>query len=148
MAEMITQDDDPKISPEALEVANCYMTTLSIAATAKALDLPPEEITSYVNKKEVQQYINTIFLDQGYMNKFKLQSTLDNIIEKKLEEMEESELYSNKDIADLILLAHKMRMEELKHIREMDNKIGKQINVQQNNYSNHNDLIERIIKGE
>ena len=51
-----------------------------------------------------------MFLDTGYRTVSKLGQALDTLIEKT-EEVEESEIYSNKDLADLYALAHKMRMD-------------------------------------
>ena len=62
----------------------------------------------------MKNYIDTVFLDTGYRNRFKIASTLDNIIEQKLEEAEESQIYTSKDLADLLQMAHKMRMDEIK----------------------------------
>jgi len=143
-------DNDVTISPEALEVANYYITCLDIKTTAKVLDITQERVTHYLNIKEVKRYVDTIFLDQGYLNKYKLQSLLDSVIEKKLEEMEESELYSDKDILDMIKLAHDMRMKEIAAMQKNEEAIGKQINIQQNNYgdSNYGDLLNRIMGGD
>ena len=103
-----------QIAPEALSVAEAYLKSMNIADTAGDLGISEQEVTTYLAKKEVKRYVDTVFMDVGYRNKFKLASALDGIIEQKLEELDESEMGSNKDIADLLALAHKMRMEELK----------------------------------
>ena len=38
---------------------------------------------------------------------------MENSIEKKMEEAEESEIYTSKDLADLLQMAHKMRIDEM-----------------------------------
>lgn len=134
-----------KIEPRALEVANAYLATMSIAETASILGLLESDITEYLEQKAVKRYIDNIFLDQGYRNKWKMGALLDKIIESKLEEAEESQVYSKKDLADLLLIAHKIRMEELKAIK--DEAPGKQVNIQQNNYGeNYGELMKKLLE--
>jgi len=61
---------------------------------------------------------------------------MDNLIAMKLEEMVETGLGSTKDIADLLQMQHKMRMDELKAMADLEKAregtIRKQTNVQIN----------------
>lgn len=107
-------NDLVKISPEGLEVANTYLATGSISQTAKLLCVPELEISTYLNRREVKKYVDQVFMDQGYRNRNKLFSLLDDIIDQKVQEAVESETYSKKDIVEIIALMHKMRMEEIK----------------------------------
>ena len=50
----------------------------------------------------------------GYRNKNNIATVLDEMIQSKLEEAQETGVYSNKDLADLLQMAHKMRMDEIK----------------------------------
>ena len=97
------------------------------------------------------------FLDTGYRNRFKLSETLDLLIEKKLEEAEETQIYSNKDMADLLAMAHKMRIEELKAQTEMEKAkaqtVKTQVNIQDNSglpfgQGNYGKLLQKLIKEE
>ena len=65
---------------------------------------------------------------------------MDKIIESKLQEAEESGMYSSKDLADLLMMAHKMRMEEIK----ASVPVGptSQTNIQVNGYDK---LMERLL---
>lgn len=110
--------NDLTISPESLDIANAYLAYGSIEATASELSLPSDLIAQTLNKREVKVYIDQVFLDQGYRNRNKLHDVLDRIIDSKLEEAEETELYSDKDLVDIIQLAHKMRMDEAKLAKE------------------------------
>jgi hypothetical protein len=103
-----------RISPEGLEVANSYLVTNNLSATARELGLPQHMVCDQLESPLVKQYINAVFMDSGYRNRNTLASTLDNIITQKLEEMNEAEVSSSKDISELLALAHKMRMEELR----------------------------------
>ena len=98
-----------KMSPEGLEIANTYLEHGSIPAVCRKLGVSENEVSDILNKREIKTYIDTVFLDTGYRNRFKITETLDMLIEKKLEESEETEIYTNKDMADLLQMAHKMR---------------------------------------
>jgi hypothetical protein len=134
------------ISPESLEVANKYLETGSVTETASKLHIPVQNVTNMLGKAEVKRYIDAVYLDTGYRNRNKIASLMDEIIEAKLEEARESEIYSSKDLADLIALAHKMKMEELK----LENtKIANQTNVQINELGfgqgNYGALMSKLL---
>lgn len=143
-----------RIAPEALSVAEKYLTTMDINATADSLGLSTEEVTSYLAKREVKTYVDTVFLDVGYRNRFKLAATMDQVIEQKLEELDESEMGSNKDIADLLALAHKMRMDEIKAqtdlVKAEQSQVKQQTNVQINETpfgsGNYGELMKKLLK--
>ena len=144
-----------KMSPEGLEIANSYLEHGSIPAVASKLRVSQSEVTEILNKREIKQYLDTVFLDTGYRNRFKLSETLDMLIEKKLEESEETQIYTNKDMADLIQMAHKMRMEEIKAQTEMEKAkaqtVKTQVNIQDNSgmpfgQGNYGELIKKLMK--
>ena len=83
-----------KMSPEGLEIANSYLEHGSIPAVCADLGVQENEVSEMLNKREIKQYIDTVFLDTGYRNRFKISETLDMLIEKKLEESEETEIYT------------------------------------------------------
>ena len=111
-------------------------------------------VQEYLGKREIKAYIDQVYLDTGYRNRFKLANTLDDIIERKLEEADESQIYSNKDLADLIQMAHKMRMDEIKAMAELEkaktSNIKSQTNVQINELpfgqGNYGKLMEKLLK--
>jgi hypothetical protein len=78
-----------KMSPEGLEVANTYLQLGSITDVCDRLSLDENTVSEYLNKREIKQYIDQVYLDTGYRNRFKLADTLDNIIDEKLNEAEE-----------------------------------------------------------
>lgn len=142
-----------EISPEALEVANCYLQVQDLMQVSSTLDVTPEIVSQILNRREVRAYINSVFLELGFNNRFKIRNALDIIISKKFEEMDEAGIGSNKDIADLLLLSHKMTMEHLDKEIQLEklrsSNLKSQVNVQINNNdsttSNYGSLIERII---
>ena len=109
-----------RISPESIEIANAYLEKGDINAVSTELKVPRDVVSEYLNKREVKNYIDSVYLDAGYRNRFKLAEVMDTLIDKKLEEAEETEMYSNKDLADLLQMAHKMRMDEIKAQAEAD----------------------------
>ena len=144
-----------KMSPEGLEIANAYLEKGSIPAVCTKLGVSENEVSEILNKREIKQYIDTVFLDTGYRNRFKISETLDMLIEKKLEESEETEIYTNKDMADLLQMAHKMRIDELKAQTDLEKAksqtVKTQVNIQDNSgtpfgQGNYGQLIKKLMK--
>lgn len=144
-----------EISPEALEVANCYLQTQQAQQVAEQLDLPIELVTKILARREVKAYIDQVFFDTGFNNRFKMREAMDAIIARKFQELDEAELGSNKDILDILALSHKMTMETLDKQLELEklrmNNIKSQVNVQINDNqggSNYGNLIEKLINNQ
>ena len=143
-----------KMSPEGLEIANAYLELGNLPSVCATLGVDENTVQEYLGKREVKQYIDQVYLDTGYRNRFKLANTLDDLIDKKLEESEESQIYTNKDLADLIQMAHKMRMDEIKAMAELEkakaSNIKNQTNVQINSelpfgQGNYGKLMEKLL---
>ena len=124
-----------RISPESIEIANAYLEKGDINAVSTELKVPRDVVSEYLNKREVKKYIDSVYLDAGYRNRFKLAEVMDTLIDRKLEEAEETEMYSNKDLADLLQLAHKMRMDEIKAQTELEKPSAEQVKILQNRSS-------------
>lgn len=149
-------EEEYKILPEGLEFVRAYLETFNVKAASEALGIPVEEGMRLYKNREVKAFIDTVFLEQGYMNRDKLSDTMTLIIDKKLEEMKDEDATSGKDIADLLKQAHSMRMEELKMLVKLEEvratKNAPKIAIQSNTYnngevSNYNSLLERIVSG-
>ncbi len=143
------------ISPEGLEVANSYLQFGNIRGVVEQLGVQENKIVEILNKREVKKYIDTVYLDMGYRNKNNIASLLDEMIANKLEEAQVSGVYSSKDLADLLQMAHKMRMDEIKAQTELEKAQGTQVknqtNVQINEglpfgQGNYGKLMEKLIK--
>lgn len=144
------------ISPEGLEVANCYLQFGNIRAVCDYMQVPEDKVVSLLNKREVKKYIDTVYLDMGYRNKNNIATVLDEMITSKLEEAHESGVYSNKDLADLLQMAHKMRMDEIKAqadlLKAESTNIKNQTNIQVNEgvpfgQGNYGKLMEKLLQG-
>jgi L-lactate utilization protein LutC len=144
------------ISPEGLDIANSYLQFGNIRAVSEYLQVPESNVVEILNKREVKKYIDTIYLDMGYRNKNNIGALLDEMIASKLEEAHESGVYSSKDLADLLMMAHKMRMDEIKAqaeiIKAEGTNIKNQTNVQINEavpfgQGNYGKLMEKLLNG-
>jgi hypothetical protein len=142
------------ISPEALEVANCYLQCQDVREVAEQLAVGVDIVTQILAKREVRAYIDHVFMDTGFNNRVKMRSAMDAIIRKKFQEMEEAQTGSNKDIIEILSLSHKMRMEELdRQIKLEQIRVEKvaphnQVNVQINDSggSNYDKLLSRLME--
>ena len=140
------------ISPAALEVANLYLQTQNLQEVSDSLDISNELVIQILGRKEVKAYIDNVFFDVGYNNRFKMRKAMDALIKKKFQELEESETGSTLDIAELLALSHKMTMTELSRQIELakleQSNIKSQVNVQINDGgSKYENLIARLITG-
>lgn len=140
------------ISPEALEVANAYLQDQDIHKVAELLDISTNTVSNILSKREVKAYIDHVFMNTGYNNRFKIRALMDAVINKKLQELEESEMGSSKDIAELLQLSHKMSMEEMAKQIELEklrtnNSIKTQTNIQVNNGGTRYDALITAITG-
>ena len=144
------------ISPEGLEIANSYLQFGNIRGVCDYLQVPETAVVEQLNKREVKKYIDTVYLDMGYRNKNNIGSLLDNMIASKLEEAQESGVYSSKDLADLLQMAHKMRIDEIKAQTDLakaeGSTIKNQTNVQINEsvpfgQGNYGKLMDKLLNG-
>lgn len=140
------------ISPEGATIANTYLANAcSLLDTSSALDTPTHEISAVLQQPLVKAYVNSILKENGYRHMVKIAEKLDDLVERKWEELEEAEIGSNKDIADLLQLAHKMRMDMSKLLQgeESKNLPGNVRQTQVNVYGegNYGKLMEKLING-
>jgi Asp-tRNA(Asn)/Glu-tRNA(Gln) amidotransferase C subunit len=144
------------ISPEGLEIANSYLQFGNIRGVCQHLQVSEDRVVEALNKREVKKYIDTVYLDMGFRNKNNIATALDEIIQSKLEEAQETGMYSNKDLADLLQMAHKMRMDEIKAQTDAEKattNIRTQNNVQINDGSlpfgqgNYGKLMDKLLNG-
>lgn len=147
-----SEDNLPeKIQPEELIIADTYLSTGgSIAETAERLDIPRNEVASALRKRPVKLYVDSVFSDIGYMNRFKMADVFQTLIERKMEELDEAEIGSNKDIVDILDKA--MKFMELTHkmqVSETKTSPTNQTNVQIANFDagdNYKNLLDHLFK--
>lgn len=140
------------IAPENLEVANCYLQHPDIHKVSDLLDISAELVTQILAKREVKTYVDQVFYNLGFNNRFKLRSAMDALIAKKFADMDEAEIGSSKDIMELLTLSHKMSMDHLDREIKLEqlraSKVVAQNNIQINEApggSNYSNLIQKLI---
>jgi hypothetical protein len=149
-----------QISPENLEVANCFLELQDSQKVADTLDLPIDMVTRILGRQEIKAYVNQVFFEVGFNNRFRMRELMDTLIKKKLSDMQESETGSNKDILDIIALSHKMSMEQLDREIALEklkqgnqgSGIKSQVNVQINDGlgdgTKYGALINKLLTGD
>lgn len=120
------------ISPEALEIANTYLQCQNLNKTAQDLGLTPDMVSEILDRREVRAYIDNVFLDMGFNNRFLMREVMDTIIRKKLQELDEAEIGSSKDIMDILALSHKMTMDALDRQIQLEKIRNPQVKTQTN----------------
>lgn len=144
------------IEPEYMEVANLYLQLQNKQLVAEQLGLTPQWVHQILETPQVRRYCDAVFLELGFNNRFKLREVMDQIIELKLEELDQAQLGSNKDIADLLLQSHKMTMDlldreiKLKQLElelEREQQPKNQVNVQINDAvgGNYAQLLQKLL---
>lgn len=134
-----------KISPEGFDIANAYLEYGTVTETSKALQIPEHEVVKVLSQRDVKVYLDGVYMDLGYRNRNKLGAVLDKMIDQKLEEAEESGIYTSKDLFELIQFAHKMRMDEIKAEQKVDQ--SQTVNIAQFGEGAYGKLMERLING-
>jgi len=140
------------ISPEGAEIANRYLQcACSLYLTSEQLGVPTYEISATIEQPLVRKYINRILQETGQRRMESIMRKLDDLIEKKWLELEEAEIGSNKDIADLLGMAHKMSLDTNKILaaESAGSKVVSQKNTQVNLYGqgSYGKLMEKLIEG-
>lgn len=143
-----------KLQPEAMTVVESYLFhRRDVDAVARDLNTTPTVITDILNKREVRGYLDHLFMESGYRNRDKFFDIMDNILEQKLEELDEAGMGSNMDVMDIMKTYHAMKIKELElSIKLQELSSAKQTagtinNLQINNSSGYDKLLERIISG-
>ena len=148
------------ISPENLEIANCFLELQDSQKVADALDVPVDLVTRVLARSEIKAYTNQVFFEVGFNNRFRMRDLMDTLIKKKLSDMTESETGSNKDILDILALSHKMSMEQMDREIALEKlkqgnasaAIKSQVNVQINDGlgdgTKYGALISKLLTGD
>ena len=135
-----------KISPEGLDLANAYLEFGSLQAAAKHLYISVDDASTILDKPEIKRYIDNVYMDTGYRNKHKMGALMDRIIEAKLEEAEETEIFSSKDLIEILAIQHKMKMEELKlQASAVTSQTNIQINESPFGAGNYGKLMSKLV---
>lgn len=144
------------LQPEAMEVVEAYLRNdRDVNRAAEDLNTTPTIISDLINKREVRSYLDHLFMEAGFRNREKFFDVLDNILDAKIEELDEAQMSSSMDIMDIMKIYHGMKIKELElsiKLQELQQggkgQNAKTINnLQINNSSGYDNLLSRIISG-
>ena len=127
----------PPLDPVMLALANDYLSGKGIGEISEEYGITEDRVTSVIEKKEVKNYIDSVFATQGYLNRIKRINLINAVIDQKIQEAVETGIYSKKDLLDW-----------MKHLQEVETSLkpktqGPQVAVQINNYDKlMRDLME------
>lgn len=138
------------VAAEDQEIIETYLTYGDTKLTAQQLNTTPYEVTKVLNKQPVREYLTSLYMEAGFRNRDRIADVMDTIIDKKLEEMNEAEVSSSKDIVDILYTMHKIKMEEMQMVEKLNRQNVTQNNKQNNIYlgDNYKALMEKIVKEE
>jgi hypothetical protein len=139
------------ISPDGAKIANTYLANgCSIKECSHSLDLPTHEIAAVLQQPLVKTYVNSILREHGYRHMVAIAEKLDDLVDRKWAELDEAEIGSNKDIADLLSLAHKFRMDMGKLLQadvSKENSMTKNTQVNVYGEGSYGKLMEKLVNG-
>jgi len=127
----------PPLDPVMLALANDYLSGKGIGEISEEYGISEDRVTAVIEKKEVKNYIDSVFATQGYLNRIKRINLINSVIDQKIQEAVETGIYSKKDLLDW-----------MKHLQEVETSLkpkqtGPQVAVQINNYDKlMKDLME------
>jgi len=127
----------PPLDPVVLALANDYLSGKGVVEIADEYGITEDRVTAVIEKKEVKNYIDSVFATQGYLNRIKRINLINQVIDQKIQEAVETGIYSKKDLLDW-----------MKHLQEVEKDLkpktqGPQVAVQINNYDKlMRDLME------
>lgn len=149
-----------EMSPEGMRVIEAYLEAENdLQRAADILGEPLHIVTAIFNRAEVKNYINTLFMESGFRNRDKFFGIMDTILEKKMQDLEESDLGSDADILEIMKTYHKMKMDEMAmniKVLEAQSKVKTPLNQTniQNNFNipgsednNYMTLMKKLASG-
>lgn len=126
---LVSSLEAPSLDPIVLSVANEYLSGESIPDIAANYNVTPDVVSQVLDKKDVKSYIDNIYLNQGFMNRFKRAELINKVIFQKLEEaMETGGAFSKKDLYDWVNMVNTMERDA------KPKETGPRVAVQVNNY--------------
>lgn len=142
------------LQPEAIVVVEQYLRfNRDIDLVAAELNTTPTVIGDILNKREVRGYLDHLFMESGFRNREKFFDVLDNLLDAKIAELDEAQMGSSMDIMDIMKIYHGMKIKELElsiklqELQSAKQSAGTINNVQINNSSGYDKLLDRIIAG-
>lgn len=128
----------PEIDPVILGIANEYIKGQSHQEIADSFGISQDRVAQVLERREVKQYVDQVYLSQGYLNRFKRLELINQVIQKKVEDAVLGEDLTKKDLLEWLRLLQDMD----KSARPQQK--GPTVAVQVNNYDSlMRDLMEQ-----
>ena len=99
----------PALDPVVLALANDYLSGKGVVEIADEYGISEDRVTAVIEKKEVKNYIDSVFATQGYLNRIKRINLINQVIDQKIQDAVETGIYSKKDLLDW-----------MKHLQEVE----------------------------
>ena len=126
---LIKSLEAPALDPVILALANEHLAGKDYEELSREFGVNKDVVTQILNKKEVKSYIDTVFLNQGYLNRQKLSNLINQVVEAKVVDALESGEWSKKDLLDWLKFVQTISVET------QGKEKGPQVQVNvQNNY--------------
>lgn len=119
----------PQVDPVLLGIANLYIQGKSLVDIAEHFSISEDRVAQVLERREIKEYVDQVYLSQGYLNRFKRLDLINKVVTQKVEEaILGGGEFSKRDL-----------LEWLKLLGEMDKTArpqqrGPQVAVQVNNY--------------
>lgn len=146
-----------KISPETFEVMTAYLENGQCSKkTASALNMSLDVVQHLLERPEAKRYIDRLYYEGGFRNRNRMAELMDEILNQKLAELEDTGVGSSLDVMEIVEKIHKMKMAEIAmsiKLIEAENKgpsvqVNTQINTNVSGGERYNALLERLINGD
>ena len=135
--QLLSTLEAPEIDPVLLGIANMHIEGKSLSAIADSFSISEDRVAQVLDRREVKQYVDQVYLSQGFLNRFKRIQLINQVIEQKIQEVALGESYSKKDLLEWLRLLQDMD----KAARPQQK--GPTVAVQVNNYDSlMRDLME------
>ena len=76
----------PALDPVVLALANDYLSGKGVTDIADEYGISEDRVTAVIEKKEVKNYIDSVFATQGYLNRIKRINLINQVIDQKIQE--------------------------------------------------------------
>ena len=73
----------PPLDPVVLALANDYLSGKGVEEIAEEYGIAEDRVTAVIEKKEVKNYIDSVFSTQGYLNRIKRINLINQVIDPK-----------------------------------------------------------------
>lgn len=98
----------PEIDPVILGIANQHIEGSSITDIATQFNISEDRVAQVLDRKEVKQYVDQVYLSQGYLNRFKRIQLINEVIDHKIQQVALGEEYTKKDLLEWLRLLQDM----------------------------------------